>query len=71
MHLEGSSPEAVAKGAYTLCEHGPGSAPAVILAGTGASRLKPIMLNTIFIECFCYQNKCKRFFCFRAYNDHD
>ena len=35
VHLEGSSPEAVAKGAYTLCEHGPGSAPDVILAGTG------------------------------------
>ncbi|CAM9947834.1 unnamed protein product [Laminaria digitata] len=35
VHLEGSSPEAVAMGAYTLSEHGPGSAPDVILAGTG------------------------------------
>ncbi|CAM9364523.1 unnamed protein product [Ascophyllum nodosum] len=36
VHLEGSSPEAVSKGAYTLCEHGPGSSPAIILAGTGS-----------------------------------
>lgn len=34
-HLEGSSADLVAKGAYTLCEHGPGSAPEIILAATG------------------------------------
>lgn len=36
VHLEGSSPEAVAQGAYTLCEHGPGSDLDVIIAGTGS-----------------------------------
>ncbi|CAM9952949.1 unnamed protein product [Pylaiella littoralis] len=35
-HLEGSSAEVVAKGAYALCEHGPGSAPDIILAATGS-----------------------------------
>lgn len=34
-HLEGSSADLVAKGAYTLCEHGPGGAPDLILAATG------------------------------------
>ena len=34
-NLEGSSPDLVAKGAYTLCEHGPGAAPDLILAATG------------------------------------
>lgn len=34
-HLEGTSVEAVAKGAYTLCEHGPGDVPAIVLVGTG------------------------------------
>lgn len=38
VHLEGSSPEAVSKGAYTLCEHGPDSAPAIVLAATGKQR---------------------------------
>lgn len=36
-HLKGTSAELVAKGAYTLCEHGPGGAPDVILAATGES----------------------------------
>ncbi|CAM9468638.1 unnamed protein product [Ectocarpus sp. 6 AP-2014] len=35
-HLKGTSAELVAKGAYTLCEHGPGGAPDVILAATGS-----------------------------------
>ncbi|CAB1120941.1 unnamed protein product [Ectocarpus sp. CCAP 1310/34] len=35
-HLMGTSAELVAKGAYTLCEHGPGGAPDVILAATGS-----------------------------------
>ncbi|CAM9415762.1 unnamed protein product, partial [Hapterophycus canaliculatus] len=37
-HLEGSSVDLVAKGAYTLCEHGPegGDRPDIILAATGS-----------------------------------
>eukprot|EP00903_Cladosiphon_okamuranus_P006639 g6483.t1 len=35
-HLEGSSADMVAKGAYTLCEHGPGGAPDLIIAATGS-----------------------------------
>lgn len=34
-NLEGTSPESVAFGAYTLCEHGPGSTPKLIMVGTG------------------------------------
>lgn len=37
VNLEGSSAESVAKGAYTLCEHGPGTSPSIILAATGLS----------------------------------
>ena len=51
VHLEGSSPEAVSKGAYTLCEHGPGSSPAIILAGTGTSYLLALRLLCSYSKC--------------------
>lgn len=46
VNLTGSSQEAVAKGAYALCEHGSGSSPDIILVGTGREIIKPVILGS-------------------------